>query len=232
MPEQPEPIPPTIPQIRRWLAGNGWTERPPGEAGSFWVPPDSSPAAAMIRVAVPFDVAAVVPPGHPGADARYLWGVVHRIAGRYQRDPRDLAAEMTRFTPDPLALLSAIDGVGDLETVLLSLELINKHIDDGRTGDYQTNGLAWLQSRVGHVVREAGEAWDALENLTGASARKGVCGTRDDLLNEVGDTVVAAWLVLQHLTGNSEDAWAVILRTIEKCLLRIDVAHWAGEARR
>lgn len=74
--------PPSVAAVRAYLKAAGWTERPPGNAGSIWVPPRGSRLAAGIGV----------PLGDDNPDL--LRGVIERVAHREGRTPAEVAREI------------------------------------------------------------------------------------------------------------------------------------------
>jgi hypothetical protein len=77
------------------------------------------------------------------------------------------------------------------------------HLDSHVSPVYKEQPLAQDWGRVAKVGEECGEAIDALIALTGQNPRKGICGTREELLNELADVVMTATLAIQHFTKNA-----------------------------
>jgi hypothetical protein len=67
-----------------------------------------------------------------------------------------------------------------------------------------------LWRRVTKVASEAGEVIDALAGYVGENPRKGVTHTKDELVGELLDSAVAALGAVEHLTGNSGLALALL----------------------
>lgn len=120
----------------------------------------------------------------------------------------------------PVALLSLLEDV----------EIVDAHIDAATAPDYRAQPLALHWARVTKVCEEAGEVWAALSKWTGENPRKGACGTREDLLGELGDTVSAALCAIQHLTKDKAETWAVVSTALAKARRRVDEQPPAAEA--
>lgn len=108
-----------------------------------------------------------------------------------------------------------------LDELLQAVELVDAHIDASTGPDYQAQPLARAWARVTKVCEEAGEVWRALSKMTGENPRKGVCGTRAELLGELGDTVSAAMCAIQHLTKDTSETWAVVSAALIKARQRV-----------
>jgi NTP pyrophosphatase (non-canonical NTP hydrolase) len=109
-----------------------------------------------------------------------------------------------------------------LDGLLMAVEIVNGHLDSAVGSAYQDQPLAHTWARVTKVCEEAGEVWRALSKLTGENPRKGVCGTRDELLGELGDTVSAGLCAIQHLTDDTSETWAVVSAALVKACQRVD----------
>lgn len=59
-----------------------------------------------------------------------------------------------------------------------------------------------MRRRLGKVNVEAGELWDAVEGWTGENPRKGVYGSRDDVLKELIDCASASLCAIEYMTGD------------------------------
>lgn len=79
---------------------------------------------------------------------------------------------------------------------------IDKWLDDKVSQEYKDQPLAQDWARVAKTVEEAGEAVNALIAWTGQNPRKGICGTKEELLNELADVAFAAIFAIQHFTKN------------------------------
>ena len=93
---------------------------------------------------------------------------------------------------------------------------VDAHLDASTAQSYRDQPLAADWARVTKVCEEAGEVWAALSKLTGENARKGVCGTEDELLGELADTAMAAMCAIQHLTKDVERTQAVLAAAMGK----------------
>ncbi len=58
------------------------------------------------------------------------------------------------------------------------------------------------------LTEEIGEAAEALIVMRGMNSRKGVCRTREDLLNELADVIITAAVVMAEVAGGAEQAGA------------------------
>jgi NTP pyrophosphatase (non-canonical NTP hydrolase) len=105
--------------------------------------------------------------------------------------------------------------------LLEAVEVVDAHIDSATAPEYRAQPLALDWARVTKVCEEAGEVWRALSKLTGENPRKGVCGTRDELLGELGDTASAAICAIQHLTKDTNQTWAVVSAALLKARQRV-----------
>lgn len=115
-----------------------------------------------------------------------------------------------------------------LTELLDAVALVDAHIDAATAADYRAQPLAAHWARVTKVCSEAGEVMDALSAWTGENPRKGVCGTLDDLLGELGDTVSAGLCAIQHLTKDTGQTWDVVSAALIKARKRV-AEHASGE---
>lgn len=58
------------------------------------------------------------------------------------------------------------------------------------------------------LTEEAGEAAAAYIGMTGLNSRKGVCATREDLLDELGDVIITAAVAMTAVSGDTVSAGA------------------------
>jgi NTP pyrophosphatase (non-canonical NTP hydrolase) len=56
------------------------------------------------------------------------------------------------------------------------------------------------------LTEEIGEAAEALIGMRGMNSRKGVCRTREDLLDELADVIITAAVVMAGVSGSAEQA--------------------------
>jgi NTP pyrophosphatase (non-canonical NTP hydrolase) len=116
------------------------------------------------------------------------------------------------------------------EHLLAIVREVDAHLDANTAEAYQLQPLAGHWARVTKVCEEAGEVWKALSKATGENPRKGVCGTWEELLEELGDTASAALCAIQHITKDEADTGAVLVAALAKAHRR--VGEFAGEADR
>ena len=74
------------------------------------------------------------------------------------------------------------------------------------------------------VAEEAGEAAAAYIGMTGMNSRKGVCATRDDLLDELGDVIITAAVAMAGIAGDADSARAHFRRRLDAVLSRVGLA--------
>jgi hypothetical protein len=86
---------------------------------------------------------------------------------------------------------------------------------------YQQQPLALTWVRVTAGASAAGKVIDALSAWTGENFRKGVCGTREDLLAKLADGVVALLCATQYVTKDQDITWAAISAAARKVCRRI-----------
>jgi NTP pyrophosphatase (non-canonical NTP hydrolase) len=60
--------------------------------------------------------------------------------------------------------------------------------------------------RLLKLTEEVGEVADAFIGMHGLNGRKGVCRTRDDLLDELADVIITAAVAMSGVTGNADEA--------------------------
>jgi NTP pyrophosphatase (non-canonical NTP hydrolase) len=64
-----------------------------------------------------------------------------------------------------------------------------------------------VEIRILKVTEEVGEVAEALIGMRGLNPRKGVCRTRDDLLAELSDVIIAAAVAMSGITdGDMREA--------------------------
>jgi NTP pyrophosphatase (non-canonical NTP hydrolase) len=100
---------------------------------------------------------------------------------------------------------------------------VDAHLDANTSQPYHDQPLAADWARVTKVCEEAGEVWRALSKLTGENPRKGVCGTEAELLDELGDTAMAAMCAIQHITKDAGRTDAIMAAALTKAISRIPV---------
>lgn len=108
-----------------------------------------------------------------------------------------------------------------LDELLAAVEVVDANIDAHTAAQYQAQPLAAHWARITKVCEESGEVWRALSKWTGENPRKGVCGTRDDLLGELADCVSAAMCGIQHLTKDTDETWEIVSAAFIRARIRI-----------
>jgi NTP pyrophosphatase (non-canonical NTP hydrolase) len=99
---------------------------------------------------------------------------------------------------------------------------VDAFIDHKAGAVYKEQPLALDWVRLAKVAEESGEAVDALIVLTAANPRKKSSKTLDDVLDELGDTAMAAILAVQHFTKDTERTAEVLRRALSKAVRRAD----------
>jgi NTP pyrophosphatase (non-canonical NTP hydrolase) len=79
-----------------------------------------------------------------------------------------------------------------------------------------------VEIRLLKLTEEAGEVADAFLGVHGLNKRKGVCRSRDDLLDELADVIITAAVAMSGVTGDVDEARS----HLERCLAA--VAERAG----
>ena len=107
-----------------------------------------------------------------------------------------------------------------LTRILSMIRSVDEWLDAEVAETYQGQPLAQHWCRVAKVAEETGEAVAELIAMTGQNPRKGVCGTLDDLLGELGDTAITAIFAIQHFTKDERRTAAVVIAAMEKAAKR------------
>ena len=63
-----------------------------------------------------------------------------------------------------------------------------------------------VEIRLLKLTEEVGEVADAFLGLHGLNKRKGVCRSRDDLLDELADVIITAAVAMSGVTGDVDEA--------------------------
>jgi NTP pyrophosphatase (non-canonical NTP hydrolase) len=100
------------------------------------------------------------------------------------------------------------------------IETVDAWLDDAVAGTYQDQPLAQDWARITKVSEEAGEAISALIGATGQNPRKGVIGSMDDVLKELGDCFCAAVFAIQHITQDADVTAEIIEAALMKAFNR------------
>lgn len=102
------------------------------------------------------------------------------------------------------------------EHLLEVIRVVDDWLDSDVGLNYQNQPLAHHWARITKVSEEAGEVWKALSNWTGENPRRGVCGTWDELVEELADTACAAIFAIQHLTKDAGTTWSILGAAADK----------------
>ena len=62
-----------------------------------------------------------------------------------------------------------------------------------------------IEVRILKLTEEVGEAAEALIGMRGLNARKGVCRSREDLLDELADVIITAAVAMSAVANGSAD---------------------------
>jgi NTP pyrophosphatase (non-canonical NTP hydrolase) len=71
---------------------------------------------------------------------------------------------------------------------------------------YAFHGDVPAEVRLLKLTEEVGEVAYAFIGMHGLNARKGVCRTRDDLLDELADVIITAAVAMSGVTGDAHEA--------------------------
>lgn len=63
-----------------------------------------------------------------------------------------------------------------------------------------------VEIRLLKLTEEVGEVADAFLGVHGLNKRKGVCRSRDDLLDELADVIITAAVAMSGITGDTDEA--------------------------
>lgn len=102
------------------------------------------------------------------------------------------------------------------EQLLEAVRDVDEWLDSDVGLNYANQPLAHHWARITKVSEEAGEVWKALSAWTGENPRKGVCGTWEELVEELADTACAAIFAIQHLTKDVDRTWMYVLIAADK----------------
>jgi len=70
---------------------------------------------------------------------------------------------------------------------------------------HEFHGEVPLEVRLLKLTEEVGEAAEALIGIRGLNSRKGICRTRDDLLDELADVIITAAVAMSAVTDSGAD---------------------------
>jgi NTP pyrophosphatase (non-canonical NTP hydrolase) len=68
------------------------------------------------------------------------------------------------------------------------------------------HGEVPVEIRLLKLTEEVGEVADAFLCVHGLNKRKGVCRSRDDLLDELADVIITAAVAMSGITGDVDEA--------------------------
>ena len=89
---------------------------------------------------------------------------------------------------------------------------------------HEFHGDVPVEMRILKLTEEVGEAAEALIGMRGINARKGVCRTRDDLLDELADVIITAAVAMSAVTdGRVDEAAGHFERRLEAVTARAGV---------
>lgn len=83
--------------------------------------------------------------------------------------------------------------------------------------------------RVLKIAEECGEASAALIGMNGWNSRKGVCATRDDVLDELSDVIITAAVAMAGIGGSADVAAGAFQRRLGTVLTRAGLQPPAGQ---
>jgi NTP pyrophosphatase (non-canonical NTP hydrolase) len=63
-----------------------------------------------------------------------------------------------------------------------------------------------VEVRLLKLTEEVGEAAEAFLGVHGLNKRKGVCRSREDLLDELADVIITAAVAMSGITGEADEA--------------------------
>jgi NTP pyrophosphatase (non-canonical NTP hydrolase) len=63
-----------------------------------------------------------------------------------------------------------------------------------------------VEVRLLKLTEEVGEAAEAFLGVHGLNKRKGVCRSREDLLDELADVIITAAVAMSGITGDADEA--------------------------
>ena len=68
------------------------------------------------------------------------------------------------------------------------------------------HGEVPVEVRLLKLTEEVGEAAEAFLGVHGLNKRKGVCRSREDLLDELADVIITAAVAMSGITGEADEA--------------------------
>lgn len=109
-----------------------------------------------------------------------------------------------------------------------TIDIVNDWLDRKVASKYHDQPLAQDWARISKVIEELGEAIQAFIGYTGQNPRKGVTHSKEEVLDELGDTALTAILAMYHFTSNSVDIRQILSRKQKLLLDRIPKQEWYG----
>jgi hypothetical protein len=182
--------------------------------------PAGAPGSFAIYTKVPI-------PGHPG---HFQAGVVpHELRQQLPvtwhwdvQAERRAEAQAERERARTWLEAPYAPGLEFLAGILDALEAVDAHLDEAGPQWAKDCPEANMYRRIGKAQSEATEAMDELSLLTGENPRKGQDPeARDRMLDELGDTAMAALLGIQSQTKNVNATWRIFLRAVVKARSRV-----------
>jgi NTP pyrophosphatase (non-canonical NTP hydrolase) len=81
-----------------------------------------------------------------------------------------------------------------------------------------------LEVRILKLTEEVGEVAEAFIGMRGLNSRKGVCRSREDLLDEIADVIITAAVAMSGVAhGGADEAAAHLERRLEVVTARAGV---------
>ena len=89
---------------------------------------------------------------------------------------------------------------------------------------HEHHGDVPLEIRILKITEEVGEVAEAFIGVRGLNSRKGVCRSREDLLDEIADVIITAAVAMSAAADKSANEAAVHLeRRLDVLMARIGV---------
>ena len=79
---------------------------------------------------------------------------------------------------------------------------------------HEHHGDVPVEIRLLKLTEEIGEVADAFLGVHGLNSRKGICRTREDLLDELSDVIITAAVAMTGITGDTDHARAHLARRL------------------
>jgi hypothetical protein len=138
--------------------------------------------------------------------------------GDYRISPRpwpEGASRLPRPAPrqDPVPVF--------LPEILVKIAVTDAWLDSSAAPEWVAEPLLQDWTRVTKACEEAGEVWKEMSRWTGENPRKGKCGSREEVLGELGDVLMAALLAIQHITKDHDLTWQLFLDALDKAYRRV-----------